>query len=68
MRTRLSGHHQSSVTLMKELMSEGTLLSSSNLVIAETYTLLARKVGVTASLKFLDLIELQVKEGFTMRK
>jgi len=62
---RKDTHHLSSVKTMKKLMSEGTLLSTSELVIAETYTLLMRKVGATAALKFLDLLELQVSEGFT---
>ncbi|MGQ9780189.1 MAG: type II toxin-antitoxin system VapC family toxin [Bacillota bacterium] len=62
---RQDRHHQSSVRLMEELMAEGTLLATSELVISETCTLLARRVGATASLKFLDLLQLQVREGFT---
>lgn len=62
---RKDSHHQSSVQLMEELMSEGTLLSTSELVISETYTLLMRRVGTMASLKFMDLLQLQVTEGFT---
>lgn len=62
---RKDGHHRSSTGLMEELMEEGTLLSCSDLVIAETYTLLMRKVGVAASLEFLDLVQLQAEKGFT---
>jgi len=62
---RRDSHHLNSVRVMEELMSVGTLLSTSELVISETYTLLMRKVGTTASLKFLDLFELQVSEGFS---
>ena len=62
---RQDNHHQSSVKLMEELMSGGTLLSTSELVISETYTLLMRRVGAMAALKFIELLQLQVTEGFT---
>lgn len=57
--------HHTGAALMEELMAEGTLLSTSDLVLSETYTLLMRKVGTAAALQFLDLIALQVKEKFT---
>lgn len=62
---RGDSHHQSSVELMDKLMSEGALLSTSELVISETYTLLMRKLGTEAALRFVELLQLQVKEGFT---
>jgi predicted nucleic acid-binding protein len=62
---RQDTYHQSSVKLMGELISEGTLFSASELVISETYTLLMRKVGAPAALKFMELLRLQVNEGFT---
>lgn len=62
---RRDSHHQSCVKLMEGLMSEGTLLSTSELVVSETSTLLTRKVGVVAALQFLDLLQLQVTKGFT---
>lgn len=62
---RHDNHHQRSVKLMEKLMSEGALLSTSELVIAETYTLIMRKLGAGAALKFMDLLQLQVAKGFT---
>ena len=62
---RKDNYHHSSVELMEEFMSSGTLLSTSELVISETYTLLMRRLGTGPSLRFLELIELQVKKGFT---
>lgn len=62
---RKDNHHQTSVELMEEFMSSGTLLSTSELVISETYTLLMKRLGTGASLRFLELINLQVKKGFT---
>ncbi|MGE5604457.1 MAG: type II toxin-antitoxin system VapC family toxin [Bacteroidota bacterium] len=62
---RQDNHHQNSVKLMEELMSEGSLLSTSELVISETYTLLMREVGAAAALKFMELLQLQIEEGFT---
>src|SRR5690554_636857 len=58
-------YHQRGVIVMDQLLSEGTLLSSSELVISETYTLLMRKLGTSAALRFLELLQEQIAEGFT---
>jgi predicted nucleic acid-binding protein len=62
---RQDTYHQSSIKLMGELISEGALLSTSELVISETYTLLARKVDALAALRFMKILGVQVREGFT---
>lgn len=62
---RRDKHYCTSALLMDKLMEQGTLLVTSDLVVAETYTLLMRKVGTAGGLKFLDLLLLQVKERFT---
>lgn len=62
---RKDKNHQGSVRLMETLMTEGTLLSTSELIVSETYTLLMRKLGTSAALLFLGLLQQQVREGFT---
>jgi predicted nucleic acid-binding protein len=62
---RKDKYHESSVKVMEELMATGTLLSTSEMVVSETYTLLMRKIGTGASLKFIDLLQEQIAQGFT---
>jgi predicted nucleic acid-binding protein len=62
---RKDKNHPDSIILMDALMSEGALLSTSDLVVSETYTLLLRKLGTSAALLFLELLQQQVREGFT---
>jgi len=58
-------YHGAALESMTELQAKGDFLVTSELVISETYTLLMRKLGVKAALKFLAIIKLQVEKGFT---
>ncbi|GAB6275206.1 MAG: hypothetical protein STSR0004_20710 [Peptococcaceae bacterium] len=58
-------YHSEAAHLMLDLQAKGILLITSELVLSETYTLLMRKLGTEAALKFLELINTQVKSNFT---
>ncbi|MCL6447348.1 MAG: PIN domain-containing protein [Armatimonadetes bacterium] len=58
-------HHPEAAKVILNLEEQGALLVTSELVLSETYTLLMRKLGVRAALKFLNIIETQVEAKFT---
>jgi len=62
---RRDQYHDKSVEIMEKLQYKGALLVTSDFVLSETYTLLMRKLGTQAALKFLELIKAQVEAKFT---
>lgn len=58
-------YHEKSVEIIDELQGEGALLVTSEPVVSETYTLLMRKFGHYAAMRFWDLLIEQMEKNFT---